>query len=279
MIYVDQAVWPWRGDLWAHLISDSDPEELHDFAETIGKRRAGFQGDHYDVSTHERERALGAGARPVEARELVRKLSRSGLRRRGGLPKWNALLEQTCEPDAIAKLLSENLTGSNRNCELAKKLSTASAHLLGSATALGADFIQDFIQEQSQELTVVLLQRSFEDPHAATELTTSGLAEADQAATGPAEANQTTTGPAEADQTATGPAEADQTATGPAEAALLLSRPASSEHDRERHKPLGRSASKLGLALGISEVRKLVTLPPGKPAILGLDILVLHDHA
>ncbi|HCB33779.1 MAG TPA: DUF4031 domain-containing protein, partial [Acidimicrobiaceae bacterium] len=85
MILVDEAMWPWRGERWAHLVSDAGFAELHDFAERIGKRRAGFQGDHYDVTEDERRRALGAGATSVPARELLARLRAAGLRRRGGL--------------------------------------------------------------------------------------------------------------------------------------------------------------------------------------------------
>ncbi len=82
MILVDQAVWPWRGRLWAHLVSDTDYDELHRFAAGVGLRRVAFQGDHYDVDAHTRAAALGAGAVAVDARELVRRLRQAGLRRR-----------------------------------------------------------------------------------------------------------------------------------------------------------------------------------------------------
>ncbi len=233
MIYVDQAVWPWRGNHWAHLISDSDPEELHDFAETIGKRRAGFQGDHYDVTIYERERALQANAQPVDAREIVRKLNRGGLRRRGGLPKWNVLFEQACKPDEIAGLLGEKLFLSKTNAAedvteddrvLAEKLSTASNQLFSSASVPGID---GFVRGCSQEFAVTLLQRAV---------------------------------------------------SGRAEAALLMSHPACSEDDLNQHKPAGRTASQLGLALGISEVRKPVILRSDERAILGLDLLVFSNQ-
>jgi hypothetical protein len=91
VILVDAARWSWRGRLWAHLVSDDSVDELHEFAHAIGKRRVGFQGDHYDVDTDERERAIAAGAVPVESRYLVRRLRESGLRLRGGLPSWTVL--------------------------------------------------------------------------------------------------------------------------------------------------------------------------------------------
>lgn len=79
-VLVDEARWAWRGRMWAHLVSDWSLDELHGFAETIGLRRVGFQGDHYDVDAEHRARAIAAGARPVGSRELVRRLRRAGLR-------------------------------------------------------------------------------------------------------------------------------------------------------------------------------------------------------
>ena len=82
MILVDPAVWPWRGRRWAHLVSDSSYDELHDFAERLGVPRRAFQHDHYDVPAELRQEALALGATAVDSRELVRRLRGSGLRRR-----------------------------------------------------------------------------------------------------------------------------------------------------------------------------------------------------
>lgn len=81
MILVDQAIWPWRGDKWAHLVSDESYDELHAFADRLGIPRRAFQGDHYDVPAHIREEAIELGATPVDARDLVRRLRAAGLRR------------------------------------------------------------------------------------------------------------------------------------------------------------------------------------------------------
>ena len=81
MILVDPAVWAWRGRRWAHLVSDRDYAELHDFAAGLGLARVAFQGDHYDVDEDTRRAALAAGAEPVDARELLRRLRQAGLRR------------------------------------------------------------------------------------------------------------------------------------------------------------------------------------------------------
>ena len=81
---VDPAMWPWRGRLWAHLVSDESYDELHTFAERLGIPREAFQGDHYDVPTEARERAIALGAAAVTGHELVTRLRASGLRRRHG---------------------------------------------------------------------------------------------------------------------------------------------------------------------------------------------------
>lgn len=80
-ILVDDAVWPWRGRLWAHLVSDTSHDELHEFAARLGMPRRAFQGDHYDLPTDLRERAVAIGAEPVCARELLHRLTTAGLRR------------------------------------------------------------------------------------------------------------------------------------------------------------------------------------------------------
>lgn len=80
-ILVDAAIWPWRGQRWAHLVSDASLEELHAFAAQLGLERRWFQGDHYDVPAEVRERAIGLGAIPIGSAELVRRLRAAGLRR------------------------------------------------------------------------------------------------------------------------------------------------------------------------------------------------------
>jgi hypothetical protein len=82
VILVDEAIWPFKGRRWAHLVSDESYEELHAFAEQLGIPRRGFQGDHYDIPSDYRDRAIELGASPVPARELLRRLVAAGLRRR-----------------------------------------------------------------------------------------------------------------------------------------------------------------------------------------------------
>jgi hypothetical protein len=63
---------------WSHLTGDSD-EELHQFAQRLGLRRAWFQDHHRDVTRHHydvteptRLRAIEAGALAVTWRQAAR---------------------------------------------------------------------------------------------------------------------------------------------------------------------------------------------------------------
>ena len=78
---VDAAIWPWRGQRWAHLVSDVSYDELHVFAARLEVPRHVFQGDHYDIPSSLRDRAIALGAEAVAARELVSRLRAAGLRR------------------------------------------------------------------------------------------------------------------------------------------------------------------------------------------------------
>jgi hypothetical protein len=80
-ILVDRPLWWFRGERWAHLVSDESFEELHRFAASIGIPRRAFQGDHYDVPESRLEGVIAAGARPVDPREIVRALRQGGMRR------------------------------------------------------------------------------------------------------------------------------------------------------------------------------------------------------
>ncbi|MCD9098225.1 DUF4031 domain-containing protein [Luteimonas fraxinea] len=77
-VYVDDAVHPWRGERWAHLLADT-LDELHAFAALLGMSRRAFQdrtsGAHYDVTAAMRARAITLGAMPISRhhdRALVR---------------------------------------------------------------------------------------------------------------------------------------------------------------------------------------------------------------
>ncbi|MEU8569948.1 DUF4031 domain-containing protein [Streptomyces pathocidini] len=81
-VYIDPPTWPGHGRMWSHLVSDVSYEELHAFAAAIGAPRRAFERDHYDVPSERYGDAVRAGAVEVSSRELVRVLTRAGLRRR-----------------------------------------------------------------------------------------------------------------------------------------------------------------------------------------------------
>ncbi len=78
--YIDDAVHPWRGERWAHLMADTLPE-LHALAQQLGFPRRAFQnrpsGAHYDVPASLRAQAIALGAVGISRhtdRELLRKV-------------------------------------------------------------------------------------------------------------------------------------------------------------------------------------------------------------
>ena len=82
-VYVDDAVMPWRGQRWAHLMADT-LEELHSMAARLGIPRRALQdkrsGVHYDVTVEMREQALQLGAIAISRhvdREQVRAVIRN----------------------------------------------------------------------------------------------------------------------------------------------------------------------------------------------------------
>lgn len=83
MILIDAPHWQAHGTSWAHLISDSSLAELHDFAGHVGLPRRSFDLDHYDVPAARIIELIAAGAEPVPRRELIARLTGSGLRVRG----------------------------------------------------------------------------------------------------------------------------------------------------------------------------------------------------
>ena len=80
MILVDVPMWPAHGRLWAHLVSDTSLDELHEFAARMGVPARGFDRDHYDVPQRRVAELIAAGAEPVSGHELVSRLIASGLR-------------------------------------------------------------------------------------------------------------------------------------------------------------------------------------------------------
>lgn len=81
-VLIDPPVWPARGRLWSHLVSDASYEELHAFARRCGVPERGFHRDHYDVPAEHYADLVAAGAVPTSSRDLVARLTSAGLRRR-----------------------------------------------------------------------------------------------------------------------------------------------------------------------------------------------------
>ena len=75
-VYVDEAIWPWQGRKWCHLLAD-DLDELHRFAVLLGLHRTSYQGPpktaspHYDLTSFERRRAISYGAEPCDRSAVV----------------------------------------------------------------------------------------------------------------------------------------------------------------------------------------------------------------
>ena len=81
-ILIDPPRWPAHGRLWSHLVSDASYSELHAFAAQQGIPARGFDHDHYDVPQDRYAGLVQAGAEAVDSRELLRRLTESGLRQR-----------------------------------------------------------------------------------------------------------------------------------------------------------------------------------------------------
>ncbi|MFD5424239.1 DUF4031 domain-containing protein [Streptomyces sp. NPDC127084] len=81
-VYIDPPNWPGHGRMWSHLVSDASFDELHAFAAAIGCPPRAFERDHYDIPAHRYTDAVRAGAVEIGSKELVRRLTQAGLRRR-----------------------------------------------------------------------------------------------------------------------------------------------------------------------------------------------------
>lgn len=77
MIYVDPAIYPFRGIYYCHMMTDGPIEELHQFADKIGLKRSWFQDKsghpHYDLAPSKRATAIDYGAKSVTSREMIKK--------------------------------------------------------------------------------------------------------------------------------------------------------------------------------------------------------------
>lgn len=92
-VYIDDAVHPWRGQRWAHLLADT-LDELHAMAARLGIPRRAFQnkpsGAHYDVTAAMREQAIRLGVVPVSRhsdRALLKALIANARTQARGAPR------------------------------------------------------------------------------------------------------------------------------------------------------------------------------------------------
>ncbi|WP_333771723.1 DUF4031 domain-containing protein [Streptomyces sp. IBSBF 2435] len=85
-VYLDPPTWPGHGRLWSHLVSDASYAELHTFAARLGAPPRAFERDHYDIPAERYADAVRLGAVEIGSRELVRRLTEAGLRRRKYAP-------------------------------------------------------------------------------------------------------------------------------------------------------------------------------------------------
>lgn len=74
MVYVDELLFPFRGQMYCHMYSPNMPE-LHQMAHSIGLKRAWFQDKpdfpHYDLSPSRRALAVKYGAKELTCLEMV----------------------------------------------------------------------------------------------------------------------------------------------------------------------------------------------------------------
>ncbi len=69
-VYVDDFRIPFRGRVMCHMLADTD-DELRAMADRIGMQQRWHQGDHFDIDTDMRARAVANGAREITRREAV----------------------------------------------------------------------------------------------------------------------------------------------------------------------------------------------------------------
>jgi len=74
-IYVDESKWPYRRMIMCHMITDNEPDELHEMARKIGVSQTHYQDqgkyNHYDVCKNMRTLAIKLGAVEVTSRQLL----------------------------------------------------------------------------------------------------------------------------------------------------------------------------------------------------------------
>lgn len=59
-----------RAVAWCHMMADTEAELL-EMATQLGLKLHWRDGDHFDLTSKQRERAISLGAKPVTSRDLV----------------------------------------------------------------------------------------------------------------------------------------------------------------------------------------------------------------
>lgn len=59
-----------RAVAWCHMMADTE-SELLEMATQLGLKLHWRDGDHFDLTSKQRERAINLGAKPVTSRDLV----------------------------------------------------------------------------------------------------------------------------------------------------------------------------------------------------------------
>lgn len=85
-VWIDPPTWPGHGRHWSHLVSDVSFAELHAFAARLGAPARAFERDHYDIPASSYAEAVRLGARETGSKDLLRRLTEAGLRRRKYAP-------------------------------------------------------------------------------------------------------------------------------------------------------------------------------------------------
>lgn len=79
-VLIDPPRWPAHGTRFSHLVSDASLDELLIFADASAVPMRAFDHDHCDVPERRYSDLVAAGAEPVSASDLLRRLVASGLR-------------------------------------------------------------------------------------------------------------------------------------------------------------------------------------------------------
>ena len=79
-VLIDTPLWPKHGTVWSHLVSDASSDELHACARRMDVPPRAVDLDHYDVPAERYDDLVAAGAEAVSPRELIVRLTHSGLR-------------------------------------------------------------------------------------------------------------------------------------------------------------------------------------------------------